>query len=259
VFATGTVITVALVWSLLHGPPAELADWKDHFTPRRIRIVEEVNQYQAGWTDQMRYRVPMAREVQTWGFVTRLFWEMSGLMLIGMALFKLRVLSAAWSRTFYCVMAVVGFTGGFLLISLGLWRSFATKWDVVDYVMVGQELRSWGNVLVALGWVAVVMLLCQRGWQLTAVAAVGRMALTNYLLQSLICTTIFYGHGLGLFGGVDRAGQFAIVVAIWAFQLWASTVWLRYFALGPVEWLVRWVAFGRRPQLLRSSPAVAEA
>jgi len=144
------------------------------------------------------------------------------------------------------------------LISFGLWRSFATNWDPLDSLLVSQEPRYWGNLLVAIGWMAVVMLLCQRGWQLSPVAAVGRMALTNYLLQSLICTTIFYGHGLGLFGQVDRVGQFAIVLAVWTFQLLASSAWLGYFGLGPVEWLLRWFIFSRRPTLLRSSPAAAQ-
>jgi uncharacterized protein len=111
------------------------------------------------------------------------------------------------------------------LIALGLWRSVATKWELLDYVLVTQTLRYWGNLLMALGWVALVMLLCQRGWQLGPVAAVGRLALTNYLLQTLICTTVFYGHGLGLFGEVDRAGQFAIVLGVWALQLLASSMW----------------------------------
>jgi uncharacterized protein len=257
-FATGSIITIALVWSLTQGPPAELAAWKDHYTPRPVKIAAEIIQYQAGWAEQMRYRVPMAWEIHTWSFVTRLFWEMTGLMLIGMALFKLGVLSAARSRAFYRLLGAFGFIGGILLISLGLWRSFATKWDVLDYALVSQELRSWGNVFVALGWTALVMLLCQRGWRLGFVAAVGRMALTNYLLQTVICTTLFYGHGLGLFGQVDRAGQFGIVLAVWAFELVASRAWLGYFALGPVEWVVRWVSFGRRPVLLRSSRAVAE-
>jgi uncharacterized protein len=176
-----------------------------------------------------------------------------------MGLFKLGVLSGARSRHFYRALGAFGFGGGVLLIALALWRSLATKWDLLDYVLVSQELRYWGNLLVALGWVALVMLLCQRGWRLARVAAVGRMALTNYLLQSLICTTIFYGHGLGLFGHVDRAGQFLIVLGVWAFQLVASSEWLGYFALGPVEWVLRWVIYGRRPSLLRSSPAVAEA
>ena len=257
-FATGSVLTVALASSLAQGPPAELAAWREQYRPGPVKLATEIIQYQAGWAEQMRHRVPTAWEIHTWSFVTRLFWHMTGLMLIGMALFKVGVLSAARSSTFYRVLGAFGFGGGVLLISRGLWRSFATKWDILDYVLVSQELRSWGNLLVALGWVTLVMLLCQRGWQLGPVAAVGRMALTNYLLQTLICTTVFYGHGLGLFGQVDRAGQFLIVLGVWAFQLLASSTWLGHFAVGPVEWVVRWLVFGRRPRLLRSSPAVAE-
>jgi uncharacterized protein len=257
--ATASVLTVALTWSLAHGPADELAAWRDHYTPRRANMVAEVVQYQGGWADQMRHRVPAAREMHTWYFVTRLFWQMTGLMLVGMALFRLGILSATRSRNFYRIMGAVGFGLGILLISLGLWRSFTMKWDLLDYVLISQELRYGGDFLVSLGWIALVMLLCQRGWQLRPLATVGRMALTNYLLQSVMCTTIFYGHGLGLFGQVERAGQFAIVLTVWALQLLASSAWLGYFTLGPVEWVLRWVIYGRRPSLLRSSPTVAEA
>jgi uncharacterized protein len=257
-FSVGSVITVWLTWSLAQGSPDELDAWKDRYKPRRVNMVAEINQYQGTWKDQMRYRVPAAWENQTWNFATRLFWQMSGLMLMGKALYKLGVLSAARPRAFYRTMGAVGFGSGLVLISLGLWRSFATKWDPVDYLMVSQELTIWGNLFVALGWVAIVMLLCQRGWQLAPVAAVGRMALTNYLLQTVICTTIFYGHGFGLFGQVDRAGQLAIVLGIWAFQLLASSAWLAYVTVGPVEWVVRWFVYGQRPSLLRSSPTGAE-
>ena len=205
----------------------------------------------------MAHRVPAALETETIDFATRLFWQMTGLMLIGMALFKLGVLSATCSRTFYLRMAILGFGAGIMLIALGLWRSYTTRWDLLDFVLVSEQLHYWGNLFVALGWVALAMLLCQRGWQLRSVAAVGRMALTNYLLQTVICTTIFYGHGFGLFGRVDRASQLAIVVAIWAFQLLASSTWLRYFAVGPMEWVLRWFIYRRRPSFLRSSPVEA--
>jgi len=258
-FATASVISVALTWSTAQSDPAALAAWRAQWTPRPEIINLEIAQYRGGWTEQMAQRVPAALETETVSFVTRLLWQMTGLMLMGMALFKLAVLSAARSRVFYVRMAILGFGVGILLIALGLWRSHATKWDLLDFVLVSEQLHYWGNLFVALGWVALAMLLCQRGWALRRVAAVGRMALSNYLLQTVICTAIFYGHGFGLFGRVDRTGQLAIVVGIWALQLVASSAWLRYFAVGPVEWLTRWLVFKRRPSFVRSSPAVAGA
>jgi uncharacterized protein len=258
-FATASVLSFALTWSTAQSDAAALAAWRAEWTPRPEITNLEIAQYRGNWAAEMTQRVPAALETQTVAFVTRLLWQMTGLMLIGMALFKLDVLSAARSGVFYQRMGILGFGTGILLNSLGLWRSAATGWDLLDFVLVSQQLHYWGNLFVALGWVALVLLLYQRGWPLRSVEAVGRMALTNYLLQSVICTTIFYGHGLGLFGRVDRAGQLAIVVGIWAFQLLASVAWLRYFAVGPVEWLTRWLVFRRRPSFLRPSPLVARA
>jgi uncharacterized protein len=257
VFASGSALSFALTWSTAQSDPVALAAWRAQWTPRPAVINLEIAQYRGGWSEQMAQRVPAALETQTVSFVTKLLWQMTGLMLMGMALFKLGVLSAARSRTFYLRMAILGFGAGMMLIALGLWRSYATRWDLLDFVLVSEQLHYWGNLFVALGWTALVMLLCQRGWQLRSVAALGRMALTNYLVQTVICTTIFYGHGLGLFGRVDRAGQLAIVLGVWAFQLLASSIWLRHFAVGPMEWVTRWLVYRQRSSFLR--PSLVEA
>jgi uncharacterized protein len=251
----GSVVSLALAWNTAQTDPVALFLWREQWTARPEVIALEIAQYRGGWLEQMAHRVPAAWEFHSWSFPTRYLWQMTGLMLLGMAFFKLGVLGAERSPAFYRRMAAFGFGSGVLLILIAIWRSYATQWDLLDYVLVSQELRYWGNLFVALGWVALTMLACQAGWPVRAVANVGRMALTNYLLQSVICTTIFYGHGFGLFAQVDRAGQFAIVLAVWAFQLVASSVWLRYFAVGPVEWGTRWIVFGRRPRFLRLSPA----
>jgi len=91
-----------------------------------------------------------------------------------------------------------------------------------------------------------VMLLCQRTRCLAPLAAVGRMALTNYLLQSLICTSIFYGHGLGQFGRIGRVGQLAIAAGVCVIQLAVSSWWFTRFSVGPIEWAWRSAASGRR-------------
>ena len=94
----------------------------------------------------------------------------------------------------------------------------------------------------------IIMLLCHAGcrsWLGRALAAVGRMALSNYLLHSLLCTSIFYGFGLGLYGSVERTGQMGIVVSIWVLQLLISPLWLRHFRFGPAEWVWRTLSYGK--------------
>src|ERR1051325_8211084 len=79
-----------------------------------------------------------------------------------------------------------------------------------------------------------------------AFAAVGRMALSNYLLQSLICTTIFYGYGLALFGKVRPSLGLLLTTIICLIQIPLSVWWLRRFRFGPIEWLWRSLTYGQR-------------
>ena len=83
-----------------------------------------------------------------------------------------------------------------------------------------------------------------------ALAATGQMAFTNYLLQTVICTTIFYGHGFGFFGKVERLGQILTVLAVWIILLQISTLWLGRFRFGPAEWLWRSLTY-RKAQPMR--------
>jgi uncharacterized protein len=90
--------------------------------------------------------------------------------------------------------------------------------------------------------------------RLSPIAAVGRMALSNYLLQSILCTTIFYSHGLGLFGKVPPSRGLAIALFVYALQIPLSVWWLGRFRFGPVEWLWRSLTYGKA-QAMRLSAA----
>ncbi|GAS81889.1 DUF418 domain-containing protein [Paenibacillus amylolyticus] len=99
-----------------------------------------------------------------------------------------------------------------------------------------------GGTLLALGYIYAFALLyagSHRSSLMGRFEAVGRLSLTNYLMQSVICTTIFYGYGLGLFG---RAGVFIgaiIALAVYGIQLWLSPLYLKKFSTGPVEYVLR--------------------
>jgi uncharacterized protein len=77
------------------------------------------------------------------------------------------------------------------------------------------------------------------------VEAVGRTAFSNYIFQSLVCTTLFYATGLALFGTMSRASLFGIVAGLWTLQLFGSSAWLARWRMGPLEWIWRRLTYGR--------------
>jgi uncharacterized protein len=208
-------------------------------------VANEVANYQGSWSQQMQSRVPAALGMHTGAFVFWSFWRVTGLMLMGMAFFKLGVFSAARPAGFYWTCIALAIVLGLPLVMYGAHRNFAEGWDMTR-LFFGGISNYWGSLFVSMGWVSMIMLACKddilkRGR--SALAAVGRMALTNYMMHTLICTTIFYGHGFGYFGEVSRVGQILIVFAVWAFQIPFSVIWLRHFRFGPFEWLWRTLSY----------------
>lgn len=113
-------------------------------------------------------------------------------------------------------------------------------------LVYGLEVAAF--IALALAYGAALLLLLQRPAvraRLAPLASAGRMALTNYLLQSLICGLIFYNYGLGLYDRIGPAAGLGVTVAIYAAQLVWSPLWLRRFRFGPVEWLWRTMTYGR--------------
>jgi uncharacterized protein len=111
-----------------------------------------------------------------------------------------------------------------------------------------------GSILVAFGHIGAVMLVVKSGALRAIVdrfAAVGRMALSNYLAHSLLMTSLFYGYGLGLYADVPRLWQQALVVAVVALQLLISPWWLKHFRFGPAEWLWRSLSYRQRQPMRR--------
>ena len=237
-----------------HAPAAQLQKLNDNWKPPAPEVAREVAAYRGSWWTQMTYRVPQAHQMEAPGYLFRLF----GLMLTGMALFKFGFFSGRVSSKLHLMLIGLALLVGIPITLYGVHLDFAHKWDAGYSVFYGRLYNYGASLLISFGWIGMVML-ASRAAALTGLtrrlAVVGRMAFTNYIMQSVICTTIFYGHGFGLFGKVPRTGQFGIVVAIWIFQLSISPMWLRYFQFGPLEWLWRCLTYWhlepirRNPQL----------
>ncbi|WP_419948377.1 DUF418 domain-containing protein [Candidatus Palauibacter sp.] len=236
-------------WTIPDWPAEERAAVAAEWAPSTAEIGAEIEAMRGGWARQMPVRAYYAFLVETVAFAGYLLWRAGGLMLVGMALYKLGVLSARRPVSFYRRLAVWGLGLGLPLAAAGVWYNVTAGFAWEQSKLGGSLFNYVGSVGVFLGYVGLVMLAARSGRLARAqarLAAVGRMALTNYIAQSLICTLIFYGHGLGLFERVGGVGCVAIVVAIWSMQLAWSPWWLARFRFGPLEWLWRTLSYGRR-------------
>ncbi|MYA12031.1 MAG: DUF418 domain-containing protein, partial [Gemmatimonadetes bacterium] len=236
------VLLGLILLALPYLPEADRADLMAEWAHPQEEIDAEIAAFRGSWTDQLPERASLYLLGIGSVFPFYVFWRAGGLMLVGMALYRLGVVTGARSAVFYRRMAVLGLATG---LPLCVWGASAMVRPGVesDQVMFSTLLLNYvGSIGVFLGYVALVILMVKGGWLSwlrRRLEAAGRMALTNYISQSIICSLIFYGHGLGLFERVSALGQVGVVVAIWALQLAWSPWWLARFRFGPVEWIWR--------------------
>jgi uncharacterized protein len=208
-------------------------------------------EYQAlmsDWFEQFQWRKEETYKTYRYG-VEEYAYQGLGYMLIGMGLVKGGVITGHRSRWTYLVLALAGFGLGIPI------SGFLTEWftNFEDY---RGAVFVFGSLLVTFGWMgaAIALAVYAPNFIFTkALANVGRMALTNYLSQTIICTTIFYGHGFGKFATVDRVEQLKIVLAICVGQMIFSTLWLHVFRFGPFEWIWRMLTYLRWQPILRGT------
>jgi uncharacterized protein len=123
-------------------------------------------------------------------------------------------------------------------------------WPLADYILNALALTPMAIAYCA----AVAIVVTRRPQWLGWFVPIGRTALSNYLFQSLICIFIFYGVGLGYGGTVGYSGVIMIALLLFGWQIVFSTVWLRYFRFGPVEWMWRQLTYGKKIKLWKTAP-----
>ena len=218
-----------------------LAVW----APTQEMIDKDILVNQASWLGQMEHRNFMASKMQT--NVLFYMFRIVGLMMIGMALFKLDFFGERFSNKRLTISAVVAFALGLVLIITGNQANFDSGWGL-DSMMSGIQSNYWGSILMAYSYMSLLIVFCRSSALMKLkglLANVGKMALTNYLSHTLICGFIFYGWGLGFYGSFERSDMLLVVIGIWIFQLFFSNFWMSHFRFGPFEWLWRSMTYGK--------------
>lgn len=232
-----------------HPAPAAIKAYhalQDNFgRPQPITIARDLAAYRGSYAQVFAFRWPDAvatplRELQFVGAETLAY------MLLGMAGLKSGLLTGAWSRASYRRWAARSFAVSVPAYAIMVWLTWRSDFAMTTLAWTGLVLSTPLRPLMIVGWACLVMLLARPGGVLTErLKAAGRMAFTNYLAASLICTTIFYGYGFDQYGHWSRAGVYLIVLGVWAAILLWSRPWLARFQQGPLEWLWRSLARGR--------------
>jgi uncharacterized protein len=233
--------------------------WKEvqrYFHPGSEQLAKEIAFHQQGYWEGFAKRAANCFYMQVFSNAGFFFWRSLGLMLVGAGLMKLGVFTAARSYRFYAGLVLGGYGLGFPLCALSAWSMIAHDFDVVRAFRIDVQLDYVGGVLVALGHVGVVMTICKVGMLRTLaapLAAAGRMALTNYLMQSTICVLLFEGWGWGWYMQCSRTELVGVIAAIWLLQLTLSPLWLARFRFGPCEWLWRSLTYRKLQTLAQST------
>lgn len=228
------------------------------FEPADEDLAEENETMRSGYWDIVKRQFPVVLSMHLIAYPLFISWRIAGLMLVGMGLMKWGVFSAARSVRFYVWSVALGYGVGIPVVWYGSEQMVRHEFDVSYVYTTGWPYDYVFGLLIVLGHIGLVMLICKLdllGWIRRRLAAVGRMALSNYLIQSIICTFIFYGWGLGYFGVFSRAELWLFVIGIWLVQLFYSPLWLSRFRFGPFEWLWRTLTYKKLQPMQGSANA----
>lgn len=180
-------------------------------------------------------------------------WHVLAMFLLGAAFIKWDFFAAErrpWHRRLFLIGVGAGLAAEFMSTGLFILYDF----EIGLWMMAAAALHELGSFTLCLGYVGGLTLLANSGAlrRLTrAMACVGRTALSNYISQTVIATGLMYWWGLGWFGEVPRPEMIGLVLAIYVGQLIVSTLWLRLFRIGPLEWLWRSLTYWRRQPMRR--------
>jgi uncharacterized protein len=251
-FVIPTAVSLLIGSAVPHMPPEARQGMAAGWAPPPAELAAAVEGMRGSFVEQLATRARTTIVLQTVVFLLIFAWRITAMILLGMALYRSGVITGERDRGWYRGLALVCLPLGFAVCAWGIFENFAHDWSFEYSMFYGAIPTYWGSLPLALGYIALVMLVVRSGAfprVQDRLADVGRMAFTNYIAQSILCVLFF--NVLGWYGSTLRWQQVLVMLAIWALQLWYSPLWLRRYRYGPLEWLWRSATYGHVPPLRR--------
>ena len=247
-----------------------LTDWREiekNMIPSREDAKENTQKMKSDYATVAGFLRPLVWQWQTKYLIFEV-WDSLALMLLGLALFKWGFLTGSWSRKDYWKVVKIGYGLGLPLVLFAQYYNFLhfstleanlARMEQVSVNWVGL-IYPFQRILIVMAHAAALILMFQSGFAknlFSRLVAVGRMALSNYIAHSVICTMFFFGYGLNFYGEFEFYQIYFVVLAIWVFQLIISPIWLKHFRFGPLEWLWRSLTYWKLQPMRREGTGVS--
>lgn len=235
---------------------AAMQDFKERNTTadKLKRMEKNIEKNSGSYRDLYEYRT--GRYISD--LVPYLFlglWDVLLFMFLGMAFFKMGILTGQATVKTYLWMTIIGLGVGLTISYLRLQQMVDAKFNWFEYTkQVWFSSYELSRTFRSIGILGLIMLLYKSGWfnwLFALLRPVGQMAFTNYLMQSFMCGLFFYGVGFGMFGKLARHEIYYVVGAVWLIQIIYSNIWLRYFRFGPMEWAWRSLTYWKKQPFLK--------
>jgi uncharacterized protein len=241
-----------------------LANWRDlekSLIPNREDARENTRKMKSDYATVASRLRPLAWKIETIIMPIEI-WDSLALMLLGLALYQWGFLTGQWSNRDYARVMAIGYSIGLPLAIYSFYHNYLyspnleaalARMELVPIEWV-RLMYPFQRILLVMAHVSAIILLYNSKYAqklFRSLEAVGQMALTNYIMHSVICTLFFFGYGLNYYGELEFYQIYFVVLAIWVVQLIVSPIWLRYFLFGPLEWLWRSLTYWRIQPFLR--------
>ena len=201
------------------------------------------------WT----YLMKRSQNKETYWLYQTGIWDIGSMIFLGMALLAIGFFSGRFSSSKYFLIALITLIIGFFLawqrvhinsMRMADYAKFVDKYSLPYYQFFPIE-----KILLATGYASLVMWLLRIklfNWIWKGLASIGQLGVTNYLMQTIICTFFFYGYGFDYFGRLKQWELYFMVAEIALVQTVFSVLWLRYYSMGPVEWLLKCLIYRKK-------------
>ena len=223
------------------------------FNPTPDDVRKELNQRKESYISAFKWNMH-EKNLAIKSYIFSSFWDVISVMILGMSLFKYRILQGGLSSLFYLRLTIVGFLVGFSINSFEVWSAFDSN-NSIFASRITSLTYDVGRLGMAFSYLGLIILIIKFDKALKFryhLSNVGKMALTNYLLQSIFGLILFSGAGFSLVGELSRSQLYIVVFCIWIYQLSFSSWWMSRYNFGPFEWIWRGLTYSKFPKLIKA-------